>query len=295
MAFHAQYRLLVIALLALAANPTQAERQLDFRVPLHGATTVAIRLPVGNLKITGADARDVGIQGRLGSGYSELNTRLDRGVLVISAQLDGLRSQTAKTELSFSVPRTSALQVGTVSGDITLAGVAGALRISSVHGNVTVASNSAHLIIRVEAGDIDVQGSIGEADIRNGAGSIRLRGKVRRLQAQTAAGDIDVGMEAGQQIDLRSPSGKITLALPGPGQARGLLSTLNGTIEVRFADAPVIHFGVEELTGLKAGSPLYPRQRASAGERRDALARRMLVMENMQRIVPLGASATTPR
>jgi DUF4097 and DUF4098 domain-containing protein YvlB len=120
----------------------------------------------------------------------------------------------------------SALTVETASGDITAASVSGDVTVQATSGDVLLDTAGGEVAIRTASGDVHVSRVGGYAHISTASGDVAVGYCASSVTAQTASGDIRLGAVATGQIELRSTSGDLQVAVvPGIGVYLDLAST----------------------------------------------------------------------
>ena len=120
----------------------------------------------------------------------------------------------------------SALSMHTASGDTTAASVSGDVAVHSASGDVLLDTAGGDVAISTASGDIQAARVGGYARIRTASGDVAIGFCASSVTAQTSSGDIQLGAVAAGQIELRSASGDIQVAVvPGIGVYLDLAST----------------------------------------------------------------------
>ena len=183
----------------------------------------------------GADAQDL---------LSEVQVDFDDGQLYIRGpRLGGWRrrrgldltikapqgsscsAKTASGDLSF-VGELSALNVETASGDISAAAVTGDVTVQSASGDVLLDTAEGDISVRVASGDVHVSTVGGHARLSTASGDVAVGYCAGSVNAETASGDIRLGAVAAGQVELRSASGDLQVAVvPDIGVYLDLAST----------------------------------------------------------------------
>jgi hypothetical protein len=134
-------------------------------------------------------------------------------------------AKTASGDLSF-VGELSALNVETASGDTAAASVSGDVTVHSASGDVLLDTAGGDIAIRAESGDIRVSKVGGYARLSTASGDVAVGNCAGSVNAETASGDIRLGAVSTGQVELRSASGDLQVAVvPGIGVYLDLAST----------------------------------------------------------------------
>jgi hypothetical protein len=134
-------------------------------------------------------------------------------------------AKTASADLA-CVGDLSALTMETASGDTTAASVSGDVTVRSASGDVLLDRTDGDVAISTASGDIHASRVGGHARINTASGDVAIGYCASSVTAQTASGDIRLGAVAAGQIELRSVSGDMQVAVvPGIGVYLDLAST----------------------------------------------------------------------
>jgi Putative adhesin len=197
-------------------------------------STVAVEVvPTGR----GTDKDDLLAQVQVGFDDGQLYIRGPRpGAFRRRLQLDltikapegsSCAAKTISADLA-CVGELSALTMQTASGDTTAASVSGAVTVRSASGDVLL-DTAGDIAITTASGDVQAARVGGYARISTASGDVSLGYCAGSVIAQTASGDIQLGAVATGQIELRSASGDMQVAVvPGIGVYLDLASTSGG-------------------------------------------------------------------
>jgi hypothetical protein len=134
-------------------------------------------------------------------------------------------AKTASADLA-CVGDISALTMHTASGDTSAASVSGDVTVQSASGDVLLDGTGGDVAIRTASGDVHVSRVGGDARISTASGDVAIGYCASSVTGQTASGDIRLGAVAAGQIELRTVSGDMQVAVvPGIGVYLDLAST----------------------------------------------------------------------
>jgi hypothetical protein len=146
-------------------------------------------------------------------------------VTIKAPQGSSCAAKTASGDLSF-VGELSALNVETASGDISAASVTGDVTVQSASGDVLLDTAGGDIAVRTASGDVRVATVGGYARLSAASGDLAVGYCSGSVNADTASGDIRLGAVATGQVELRSASGDLQVAVvPGIGVYLDLAST----------------------------------------------------------------------
>jgi hypothetical protein len=138
-----------------------------------------------------------------------------------------------------TAPASTALNLHSGSGDITLDHVGRYLSASSGSGDIRAQGVSGPAELGTGSGDITLD-ELGAGDIKakTGSGTIKVHGFNGGLTARSGSGDIDADGHLTGAANLSSGSGTIKLHLTPDAHFNLEASTGSGDIKVRFPGAP---------------------------------------------------------
>lgn len=108
------------------------------------------------------------------------------------------------------VPEQAAVEVSSVSGDVTVAPVGGAAKVKCVSGDVKL-GGAAGADVDLVSGDLKMANIAGGAFIKAVSGDIEVKGIKGSVEVEAVSGDIDLlDVAAAQTVAAKSVSGNIT-------------------------------------------------------------------------------------
>jgi hypothetical protein len=159
-------------------------------------------------------------------------------------------------DYEISVPRSTALNLRSGSGDLRVDGVGRFLKAQTGSGSIRGFNISGPADLRTGSGDIELEEQAqAQADVETvtGSGSIRIHGLDGKLTARTGSGDIDASGKLLGEAHLQSGSGSIRLH-PG-ADARYSVEASTGSGAIRVAgDEDSEHHHVSK--SVNGGGPL---------------------------------------
>jgi hypothetical protein len=203
-------------------------------IVVSGEPTSTVAVEVVPLQ-RGADAEDLLAQVQVGFEDGQLFIRGPRPVtfgrrrgldLTIKApEGSSCAAKTASADLA-CVGDISALVMQTASGDTSAASVSGDVTVQSASGDVLLDRTGGDVAIRTASGDVHASRVGGEGRISTASGDVAIGYCASSMTTQTTSGDIRLGAVAAGQIELRSVSGDMQVAVvPGIGVYLDLAST----------------------------------------------------------------------
>lgn len=130
--------------------------------------------------------------------------------------LDLFRGKRFRVDFEITVPRETAVNAQTVSGDLDLHGTRGPARLESVSGDVNIEDVQGPMRIKSVSGDVQCTDYVGAVEGSSVSGDVDIRGRVRACELHTVSGDISIDIE------------------PEAGGRESRLKTISGDVEVGF-------------------------------------------------------------
>jgi DUF4097 and DUF4098 domain-containing protein YvlB len=130
--------------------------------------------------------------------------------------LDLFRGKRFRVDFEITVPRETAVNAQTVSGDLDLNGTRGPTRMESVSGDVNVADVQGPMRLKSVSGDVQCTDYVGAVEGSSVSGDVDIRGRVRACELHTVSGDISVDLDPdadGRESRLKTISGDVEVGL----------------------------------------------------------------------------------
>jgi DUF4097 and DUF4098 domain-containing protein YvlB len=246
----AKYAVAMIAALVVVGT-VWAAQPVSERLPIGAGGEIDIEVLSGTVTIEAWDKDVVEVTGTLGDGVEELEIDGDEdGVwveVVFDEEYHGRHE--VETDLTIRLPGGAPLSVETVSASISVMGVTGELDIETVSGNIQVSSKPAALDVESVSGNIFVESAPPESDVASVSGLIEIRAAGGLLDVENVSGKIMIHGGVIDGGDLMSVSGDITChAIPGPGDDLDV-ETMDGTITLVVDSNLVASFELSTFSG----------------------------------------------
>ncbi len=130
--------------------------------------------------------------------------------------LDLFRGKRFRVDFEITVPRETAVNAQTVSGDLDLHGTRGPARVESVSGDVNIEDVQGPMRIKSVSGDVECTDYVGAVEGSSVSGDVDIRGRVRACELHTVSGDISIDLEpevGGRESRLKTISGDVEIGL----------------------------------------------------------------------------------
>jgi len=163
--------------------------------------------------------------------------------------LDLFRGKRFRVDFEITVPRETAVNAQTVSGDLDLQGTRGPARVESVSGDVNIADVQGPMRIKSVSGDVQCTDYVGSVDGSSVSGDVDIRGRVHACELHTVSGDISVDLEpevGGRDSRLKTISGDVEVGML-TSSCICEYHTASGDLEVE-APARIIREGRKDRT-----------------------------------------------
>ena len=130
--------------------------------------------------------------------------------------LDLFRGKRFRVDFEITVPRETAVNAQTVSGDLDLTGTRGPTRVESVSGDVNIADVQGPMRLRSVSGDVQITDYVGSVDGSSVSGDVDIHGRVRACELHSVSGDISIDLDpevGGRESRLKTISGDVEVGL----------------------------------------------------------------------------------
>jgi DUF4097 and DUF4098 domain-containing protein YvlB len=130
--------------------------------------------------------------------------------------LELFRGKRFRVDFEITVPRETAVNAQTVSGDLDLHGTRGPARVESVSGDVNIEDVQGPMRIKSVSGDVHIGDYVGAVEGSSVSGDVEIRGRVRACELHTVSGDISIDLEpeiGGRESRLKTISGDVEVGL----------------------------------------------------------------------------------
>jgi DUF4097 and DUF4098 domain-containing protein YvlB len=207
----------------------------------------------GRITVTGGGGRDVVIsatkRARNARSDAEASTlfggvRIDvaeRTGRVVVRTIYGARSGrrgSVGVDYTVRVPRDTALELRSVSGDIEVSDVRGETRVEVVSGDLTLLDVTNLARAKTVSGDVEVVDAAGARDTSLAvvSGDLRVRNlKAPRIEVESVSGDVDLTDLETERLNVGSVSGDVRFQGPLARTGRYEVNSHSGSVRLRVA------------------------------------------------------------
>jgi Uncharacterized conserved protein len=161
--------------------------------------------------------------------------------------------------VSLAVPAAARVELGTVSADSVVSGIAGRVTVRCASGDTTLVRVSGPVEANSVSGSVDAQSISGDLKVHTFSGGLTVvEGTASRLQANSVSGAVTVDLDNRGPADIRinTVSGEVAVRVPHPGDTRVEAGTNSGQVSSAFKELRVGGtWGAKRLSGrLGAGT-----------------------------------------
>ncbi len=192
------------------------------RVERHAAAgSLRVDAAAGDVRVTGADVRQVEVRMQITRGLSEpdVRTELRDGILRLENDCPAVIFGSCSVDYEVLVPRDTAVVVDSGAGDVEAAGLTGGVDLESSAGEVTARRIGGERVrLSSSAGDVmgqDLTAATVDATSSAGEVDLDLARAPQRLAADSSAGDVRVLLPDGTYaVDAETSAGdeEVTVA-----------------------------------------------------------------------------------
>ncbi|MEX0786225.1 MAG: DUF4097 family beta strand repeat-containing protein [Dehalococcoidia bacterium] len=223
-----------------------------------GHAELHVRTRSGRVSIVAEERSDVSVE-------SDAPLRDDKVEVDPRGRASITSSRGGSGWLEIRCPAGTDVGVGTVSGNVELAGPLGAVKVITVSGHIEV-ERAETLDARSVAGSIEVSSCVGrcqlqtksgraicgtaaEAQASTLSGMIRLAQIAGNVSAQSVSGKIDIGMRSAGDVKVQTMSGAVTVAVPHGMKPAAHLRSMTTRPRVDVEEGNDFQIRVQSLSG----------------------------------------------
>lgn len=214
---------------------------------LDGVRRLNVRMVAGSINVVGRteDAESGAAQVEVTKVEGPLDVTLENGTLTIAHErltwgglLDWIGNRRAEAVVSVSVPASCPIELGVVSADAVVSGIAAdRTAVKSVSGDVTLDGVRSDITAQTVSGDLETRQLSGTLTFKTVSGDLTVvAGSSDRVKADTVSGDVtlDLDLLDAGRIDLASVSGDLVLRMPEDLGLTVDVKTMSGALDSAF-------------------------------------------------------------
>ena len=238
--------LLLAAVAAGAAAPEKIDRSVA--APRDG--TVSISNVSGSVRVEGWGEARVTVTGRLGRGSERLDVGNAGQRTEVKVVLPRHAHDVEGSDLVVRVPNGSRVEVEVVSASLEVGDVQGALDLQSVSGDVTARGAAREMAIKTVSGNIVIEAATPELTVETVSGDIRAEGLRGSLEISTVSGDANLKASGEiRRLRFSAVSGNLICACPLAADASVEAESHSGDIALTVGDHPQGAFSLSSFSG----------------------------------------------
>lgn len=239
------------------------------RFEVNRTPEITVRLSSGRVSVSEgpSDEVTVVVSGRLAERFV-----IEQNGPDIDIRMEQERRLSGSHDIEVVTPRGSGLTAQTAAADIVCTGRLGDVRIVSasghvradgietadlktVSGNISVAHLAGRLRARTASGNVEVESATDDVSVVTASGNVSVNDTTGDVSAKTASGRVDIDAFRGAMIGVKTVSGNVKVGIV-PGRTVGLdLQSLTGAIRLPKeptsgpAGGPELRVKVKTVTG----------------------------------------------
>jgi len=219
-----------------------ASKTLDETWALAADGSITVANISGKVQVTGWGQAQVKLEGNLGAGstlaVSGDAKKLSLQVKTTKSGWFGSNAPSHDSILIVHVPKSAALDLSVVSADADVDGMDGkTLKVGSVSGDVTIAGSAPQIDVDSVSGNVTLAapaGSSGRAHVQTVSGDISAKNLGGRIKLETVSGNMDCACGAISELESGSVSGDADIAVAPANDAHLHLSTMSGGVTLHL-------------------------------------------------------------
>ncbi len=214
---------------------------------LEGVRRLEVRMVAGSVDVVGRteDASSGAARVEISEIDGPITVSLENGTLSIVHErlswgglLDWVGNRRATATVSVSVPVDCPVELGVVSADAVVSGIAcDRTAVKSVSGEVTLDGVRSDITAQTVSGDLESRQLAGTLRFKTVSGDLTVvRGESDHVKAETVSGDLilDLDLRRGGRIDVSSISGDLTVRMPDDVGVQVDVKTMSGSVDSAF-------------------------------------------------------------
>jgi len=239
------------ALLAGSSLAQASERHIDQQLTADPHGVVEISNISGKVEVTGWDQPRVSVSGDIPSGVDDVEVKSEHGRIRINVKFPSFSFGSKGVDLRIRVPRGSEVDVTTVSADINSSGITGQQRLKAVSGAIRADIAQSDMEVKTVSGDVFLRGEGKPIGLHVGtiSGSIRLEHAAGDVEASTTSGEINMGLDTGRSVRMRTVSGDVAFRGKLTKDADVDAQTVSGDLKMRADSEGGYEYDVTTFSG----------------------------------------------
>ena len=245
-------RSIALLTLSLVAGSAWGYQRIDRTIPAEPDGSLSVDNVSGTVRVEGWDRIEVQITGTIDDDVEELEIKSEGHRISISVELPdgrGWGRHDTSADLVIKAPRSTSLDVQTVSADIEITTMTGSLDIESVSGDVEISGETSEVEVESVSGEIVIRGACTRVQADSVSGNVDITGVEGLVEASTVSGDLDVKAGTLDRAELESVSGSVTFEGRFSPSARISAQSHSGTVALHVPEDVSARFEVSTFSG----------------------------------------------
>ena len=246
-------------------NTFGAAKSEDTRIlshPADGLEKLVVRNARGHIKLKGVEAESINVRAHItvwgpdettaaeAAAALELKPREEGNQLVLEARLPGeSRAKRFKVDYELEVPRSLSPVLSSLSGDISVEDAGKRSSLKSKSGSLSALNQQGGAELKSISGDIRVLKAEGEMDLTTISGGISISDTSGQLLLKTKSGRIDASEITSQNIESRSISGAVRVAVALEAGGKAVVRSTSGRIDFKVPQTVQARISARSVSG----------------------------------------------
>jgi DUF4097 and DUF4098 domain-containing protein YvlB len=248
---HTHSFITLAALLAGCSLAHASDSRIDQKLEADPHGVVEISNIAGVVDVSGWDQPQVTVNGEIPNGVDGVEVKSEHGHIRITVRFPSFSFSSKGVDLIIKVPRTSEVDVTTVSADINSRGITGPQRLKAVSGSIRADIAQADTEAKTVSGDVTLHGTGKPLGLHVGtiSGSIHVEHAAGDVEASTTSGDINLALETGRSIRMHTVSGEVSFRGKLTKDADLEAQTVSGELKLRADSENGYEYDVTTFSG----------------------------------------------
>ena len=152
----------------------------------------------------------------------------------------------AKVGVRIRCPQGSDLDCDTASAPVAAGGRLGDVKVRTASGTLQLDHVGGMLHAKSASGDLRVERVDGRAEVHTVSGDVEVRHAAEAISVNAISGDVEIGA-AGAPLSVTSVSGDLRIGAAGPGEIQ--LKSVSGDVDVALRTALAVRLDVNSVSG----------------------------------------------
>ena len=224
---------------------------MDESIDAAGDGQVEIINTSGSVEVYGWSQNTVEVKGELGEKVEELILERNGDKVLVKVKVPRNNSDNISSDLTVRIPEGSAVDVSTVSADITVEGVEGEQDLHTVSGDVETQAFGSDVSAQSVSGDVDVNGDGSDIEVSANtvSGDVMVSNVSGSVGAEAVSGDVSVREGSFERAGLNTVNGEITFHANLLDGGKLTAESVNGSVDIKFGGDVSARFDIDTFNG----------------------------------------------